>query len=190
MVCRVFQKSAGVKKYPSSNHARAVNPYSLEIGPNMVPPPMIQLGDPAAHFLYGRHYMSSAELAEVARVLRGSGSTSHSVDLPMQSQLNYPVTAAGGGFTISGLNLNLGGGGAGTPAPITQPIFRPMQPPPPPAQTLAQVHDVSSNMMMTATSLGAENVGYGAEMSNTNPHGNRYMGMDQCMDLENYWASY
>lgn len=191
VVCRVFQKSAGVKKYPSSNHARAVNPYSLELGPNMVPPPMIQLGDPAAHFLYGRHYMSSAELAEVARVLRGSGSTSHSVDLSMQSQLNYPVTAAGGGFTISGLNLNLGGGGgAGAPTTITQPIFRPMQLPPPPAQAMAQVHDVSSNMMMTATSLGAENVGYGAEMSNANPQGNRYMGMDQCMDLENYWPSY
>ncbi|KAK7283018.1 hypothetical protein RIF29_12213 [Crotalaria pallida] len=208
VVCRVFQKSAGVKKYPTSNHhARAVNPYSLELaGPNMVPQPMIQLGDPAAHFLYGRNYMSSAELAEVARVLRGNNNTAGSTSssninlLPMQSHLNYPVTAAGGGgFTISGLNLNLGGAAA---AAMTQPMFRPMQPPPISAQTMAQMHDVSSNMMMhaSATSLGAENVvvgGYGAaEMSNTtnnNPHaaGNRFVGMDHCMDLDNYWpASY
>ena len=150
---------------------------------------MMQLGDPTAHFLYGRNYMSSAELAEVARVLRGGGSTS-SVNLPMQPQLNYPVTASGAGFTISGLNLNLGGGGAAT----TQPILRPMQPPPPqpPSQTMAmapQVHDVSSNMM-SASSLGAENVGYVAEMSTTNAHGNRYMGMDHCMDLDSYWGSY
>ncbi|OIV97785.1 hypothetical protein TanjilG_12542 [Lupinus angustifolius] len=199
VVCRVFQKSAGIKKYPTSNHSRAVNPYSLEIGPSMVPQPMIQLGDPSSHFLYGRNYMNNAELAEVARVLRGtSGSTSTTnINLPMQSQFHYPGGGGGGGgFTISGLNLNLGGRGA-----MTQPMFRQMQPPPPPllppppAQTLAQVHDVSSNMMMVGTtSLGAEDnvVGYGAsEMNNTNPHGNRFVGMEHCMDLENYWpASY
>ncbi|XP_061339364.1 protein CUP-SHAPED COTYLEDON 1-like [Gastrolobium bilobum] len=185
VVCRVFQKSAGAKKYPSSNHTRAVNPYSLEIGPNIVPPPMMQLGDHAAHFLYGRNYMSNAEVAEVARVLRGGGSTSN-VNLPMLSHLNYPASAAGGGFTISGLNLNLGGGGGGA---TSQPILRPMQPLSHHAQTMAHVHDVSSNMM-TASSLGAENVGYVTEMSNANPHGNRYMGMDHCMDLDNYWPSY
>ncbi|TKY74604.1 CUP-SHAPED COTYLEDON 2 [Spatholobus suberectus] len=184
VVCRIFKKSGGAKKYPSSNHARAVNPYNLEIGPNIMPPPMMQLGDPAAHFLYGRNYMSSAELAEVARVLRGGGSTS-SANLPMQSQLSYPTSAAAGGFTISGLNLNLGGGGAAT----TQPILRPMQPSPPPVHTMAQVIDVNSSMM-TATSLGAENVGYGSEMSNMNSHGNRFMGMDHCMDLDHYWPSY
>ncbi|KAF1865602.1 hypothetical protein Lal_00004978 [Lupinus albus] len=198
VVCRVFQKSGGVKRYPNSNHStRVVNPYSMELGPNTVAQPLIQLGDPATHhhFLYGRNYLSNAELGEVTRVLRRVGSTTtNNFNLPMQSQLNYPVTEAGGGFTISGLNLNLGGGGA--LAAMAQPIFRPMQPPQPPlAQAMAQVHDVSSNMMMTAAtnSFGAENVvGYGtAEMSNTiNLNGNRFVGMEHCMDLDNYWPSY
>ncbi|KAK7352825.1 hypothetical protein VNO80_18255 [Phaseolus coccineus] len=189
VVCRVFKKSGGTKKFPSSNHARAVNPYSLEIGPNIMAPPVMQLGDPAAHFLYGRNYMSSVELGELARVLRGSGSTS-SVNQPMQSQLGYPTSAAAaaGGFTISGLNLNLGGGGGGATS-TTQPIFRPMQPSSaPPVHTMAQVVDVNSSMMTTG-SLGAD-VGYGPEMSNMNSHGNRFMGMEHCMDLENYWPSY
>ncbi|KHN18216.1 Protein CUP-SHAPED COTYLEDON 2 [Glycine soja] len=186
VVCRVFKKSGNAKKYPSSNHARAVNPYSLEIEPNILPPLMMQLGDPGAHFLYGRNYMNSAELAELARVLRGGGSTS-SVNLPIQSHLSYPTSSStGGGFTISGLNLNLGGGGA---TATTQPILRPMQPSPAPVHTMAQVLDANSSMM-TTSSLGAENVGYGAEMSNLNLHGNRYMGVDHCMDLDNYWPSY
>ncbi|RDX71727.1 Protein CUP-SHAPED COTYLEDON 2, partial [Mucuna pruriens] len=181
VVCRVFKKSGGAKKYPSSNHARVVNPYSLEIGPNVMPPSMMQLGDPAAHFLYGRNYMNSADLAELSRVLRGAGSTS-SVNPPILPHLSYPTSAsAGGGFTISGLNLNLGGGGGGATA-TTQPILRPMQP--------SQVLDVNSGMMIT-TSVGAENVGYGSEMNNINSHGNnRFMGMDHCMDLDNYWPSY
>ncbi|OIW14607.1 hypothetical protein TanjilG_32949 [Lupinus angustifolius] len=196
VVCRLFQKSVGVKRYPNSIHARAVNPYSMELCPNTVAQPLIQLGDPATHhFLYGRNCLNSAELSEVTRVLRGSASTSSNFNLPMQSQFNYPVTAAaggGGGFTISGLNLNLGG----APAAMTQPMFQPMQPPPPPpAQTMGQVNDVSTDMMMAAptNSLGEVNVGgYGsAEMSNIiNQHGNRFVGMEHCMDLDNYWHSY
>ena len=183
VVCRVFKKSGGAKKFPS-NQTRTVNPYSMEINPNIMPSPMMHMGDPS-HFLYGRNYMSNAELAEASRVFRGGGSTS--VNLPMQphSQLNYPVTAGGGGggcFTISGLNLNLGGGAAAA----TQPVLRPM--PPPPAQTMTQ-QNVSS-YMMTASSLVAENVGYGTDMGNANPSNNRYMGMDHCMDLDNYWPSY
>ncbi|XP_020211566.2 NAC domain-containing protein 45 isoform X2 [Cajanus cajan] len=192
VVCRVFKKSGGAKKYPSSNHARSVNPYSLEIGPNnFMAPQMMQLGDPAAHFLYGRnhnHMSTTVELAELARVLRGGGATS-SVNVPMQPHLSYPTlsaaaaSAAGGGFTISGLNLNLGGAIA-----TTQPIL-PLSPPP--VHTMAQPLDVNSSMI-TSTSLGAENVaaGYGSEMSNINSHGNRFMGMEHCMDLDNYWPSY
>jgi len=189
VVCRVFKKSGGAKKFPSSNHARAVNPYSLEIGPNIMAPPVMQLGDPAAHFLYGRNCMSSVELGELARVLRGGGSTS-SVNQPMQSQLGYPTSAAaagGGGFTISGLNLNLGGGGGGA-STTTQPIFRAMQASSGPVHTMGQVLDVNSSMMSIG-SLGAD-VGYGSEMSNMNSHGNRFMGMEHCMDLDNYWPSY
>lgn len=226
VVCRVFRKSAGAKKYPTSNHTRsAVNPYStLEVGPasSMVaPPPMMQLGsDPASattphhHFLYGgRNYLSSAELAEVTRVLRGTGGVSNSstINLPMhipQYNLNFPlsstpgVVGGGGGFTISGLNLNLGGGGGGggsatttQPAPIN--LMRPMNMPP---TMLAQVHDFSTtsnnnnNMMMAPDQ---NNVGgYGAvSNANNNPHGggnNRYcnnMGLDHCMDLDNYWPN-
>lgn len=211
VVCRVFKKSGGVKKYPSnSNHTRAMNHpyYSMDqIGPNINVPMMhLGMGDPAAaaaahHFLYGRNYMntstSSAELAEIAKVLRGSGATSTTTTtsvnyLPVLQQsgqlLNYPAVSASataGGFTISGLNLNLGGGGGAS---------------------MAQPHDhhvISSNMMPPAAtiSLGgtaAENNvgGYGTEMSNTNTsnipvHGNnRYMGMDHCMDLDTYWPSY
>ncbi|KAI4337456.1 hypothetical protein L6164_015871 [Bauhinia variegata] len=187
VVCRVFQKSAGVKKYPS-NHTRAVNPYSLEIGPSMVPPPLMQLGDPVGgHFLYGRNYTNSAELAEIARVLRGAGGST-SVNLPMQSPFNYPVTGgAGGCFTISGLNLNLGGGAA-----TTQPVLRPMPTPPPQAHqtplahAMTTQHDHVSSNMMTAS----ENSGYVTEMGNANPHSNRYIGVDHCMDLDNYWPSY
>ncbi|XP_027333317.1 protein CUP-SHAPED COTYLEDON 1-like [Abrus precatorius] len=188
VVCRVFRKSAGAKKYPSSNHTRAVNSYNLEVGPSIVPQPMMHLADHASHhFFYGRNYMmSSAELAEVTRVLRSGGS--NSVNLPMQSHLNNPIGGGGGGFTISGLNLNLGGG----TVPSTQPILRPIMPLPQPSPTHTvphQVHDFGSNMI-TANALASENVGYGADMSNANPHGNRYMPMDHVMDLDNYWPSY
>ncbi|KAK7320767.1 hypothetical protein VNO77_30544 [Canavalia gladiata] len=195
VVCRVFRKSGGAKKYPSSNHNRAVNPYNLEVGPSIVPQPIMHLGDPSStHFLYGRNYMmNSAEVAEMTRALRGGGSTS--VNLPMQTHFNNnnnPVHVAPGpgGFTISGLNLNLGGGTVST---TTQHILRPMMPPPQPSHVHTmphhQLHDFSSNMV-TPNALASENAGYGADMSNANPHGNRYIGMDHCMDLDNYWPSY
>ncbi|CAJ1972301.1 unnamed protein product [Sphenostylis stenocarpa] len=203
VVCRVFRKSAGAKKFPSnSNHTRAVNPYSLEVGPSIVPPPMMHLGDPSANlnFLYGsRNYMMShSEVAEMTRVLRGGGSTSVNVmnmNLPiMHPYLNNPAAAtAGGGFTISGLNLNLGGETVSTATTTpTQPLLRPMMPPPQPpsAHTVAQVHHDFSSNMVTPSALAADNVGYGADMSSSNSHGNRYMGMDHCMDLDNYWTSY
>ncbi|KAK7293716.1 hypothetical protein RJT34_16589 [Clitoria ternatea] len=196
VVCRVFRKSAGAKKYPSSNHSRVVmNPCNIEVGPNTImPQPIMHLaGDPSAsHFLYGaRNYMmSSAELAEVTtRVLRGGGGSSSSTNLPMLSHFNNntPLLASAG-FTISGLNLNLGGGGTVVPNSTTQPILRPVMPPLHPsnsANTMAQVHDFSSNMVINAAENN--NAGYSADMSNAN---NRYMGMDHCVDLDNYWPSY
>ncbi|GMY17667.1 NAC domain-containing protein 92 isoform X2 [Fagus crenata] len=181
VVCRVFQKSAGAKKYPSTQ-SRAVNPYNLEIGPSVVPPPMMQLGDPG-QYPYGKNYMSNAELAELTRVFRGGGSSS--VNQPMQSQMNYPVPLGVGGFTISGLNLNLGGG--------TQPILqRPVNPAPPPLGMHQQDGiSINSSMMSSSSQLAAENAGYGTEMNHANAHGpNRYMSMDHCMDLDNYWPPY
>lgn len=194
VVCRVFQKSGGPKKYPS-NHTRGVNPYTLEIGPtiNVAPPLMHHVADPnSTHFLYGRNYMSNAELAEIARVFRagsnGGGSTA-SLNLPIQPHghlNNYPPppppppqAPAPAGFTISGLNLNLARGGG-------QPAYRPMHPP----------HDVASNIMTAGSSLsGVENnnnnVGYGGNAEMSNPS-NRYnnIGMDHCVDLDSYWPSY
>lgn len=177
VVSRVFRKSVGAKKYPSSNPTRAtLNPYNinLEVGPsiNMQPQPMMHLGDHSTtHFLYGRNYINTPDLVEVNRVLRSSGV----VPLPMQYS---NLSSSPLGFTISGLNLNLGGAS-------TQPS--------------TQVHDFSSNMMTTTTTtLGGENhnnnnnLGYGGEVNiNANPNGNnRYMGMEHCVDLDNYWPSY
>ncbi|XVE71384.1 hypothetical protein DITRI_Ditri10aG0145900 [Diplodiscus trichospermus] len=169
VVCRVFQKSAGVKKYPS-NQSRAVNPYNLEIGPNIISPAAMMQAD-NYHFSMGRNY---AELAELSRVLRG-GPSSTSVNLPIQSQINYP-----GGFTISGLNLNLG-------SSSTQPVMRPMQPQPPPPM---HQQDVTASLMTTTPAFAAEN-GYGAEINhNPSGHNNRFLSMDHCMDLDNYWPTY
>lgn len=172
VVCRVFQKSAGAKKYPS-NQSRAVNPYSLEMGSSVVPSQMMQAPE-NYQFPVGRNYMNQAELAELTRAFRAGGSSS--VNLPVQSQMNYPLGVGGGCFTISGLNINLGG------AP-TQPVYRPMQPP----QVMNQ-QDVSSSMM-TSSAFAAEG-GYVAEINNPNGASNRFMGVDHCMDFDNYWPSY
>ncbi|WJX09976.1 hypothetical protein P8452_00751 [Trifolium repens] len=202
VVSRVFRKSAGAKKYPSSNPTRSVmmNPYNinLEVAPpnfnnNMPPPQMMQLGlDSATHFqLYGRNYINTAE------VLRAGG-------IPMQqySNLNFPVSSSSslgvgdvGGFTISGLNLNLGG------STSSQPILRPM-----PSTVQNNMHDFSSNIMMTGANsniqLAAENnnnnnnnnnnhnVGYGGgdQVNNANPNRYNMQGtMDHCVDLDHYW---
>ncbi|XVE97226.1 hypothetical protein REPUB_Repub03eG0002800 [Reevesia pubescens] len=174
VVCRVFQKSAGVKKYPTSNQSRAVNPYNLEIGGsvNVIPAAAMIQAENYHHFSMGRNY---AELAELSRVLRG-GPSSTTVNLPIQPQINYP-----GGFTISGLNLNLGGAS-------TQPaVMRAMQPPPPPP---IHQQDVTASFMTTSSSFAAEN-GYGAEINHsTNGPSNRYLNMDHCVDLDNYWPAY
>nr|QDC33486.1 NAC3 transcription factor [Medicago sativa] len=188
VVSRVFRKSAGAKKYPSSssNLTRAVmNPYhiNLEVGPpsfnnNMPPPTMMQhLGlDSATHFqLYGRNYINTGE------VLRAG--------VPMHQYSHLSSSPLGGeGFTISGLNLNLGG------STSSQTILRPM-----PSTTHTMAADFSSNMMTGANSntlVAAENnnnlgFGGGDQVNNANPtHGNRYNmqgTMDHCVDLDHYW---
>ncbi|XP_015885186.1 NAC domain-containing protein 79 isoform X1 [Ziziphus jujuba] len=192
VVCRVFQKSAA-KKYPTSQSRTVVNPYNLEIGSSVVASQLMHLGDPS-QFPYGRNYMTNPqELAELSRVFRG-GSTSGS-NLSIPSQLNYPV--GGGYFTMSGLNLNLGGG-----TPSAQTAFRPVVPQPltaPPAAPSAMNHqDVTSSLsMMTSGGGGAQlavetGYGNGTDMNNvaTGHAGNRYMNVEHCMDLDNYWPAY
>ncbi|XP_028802308.1 protein CUP-SHAPED COTYLEDON 3-like [Neltuma alba] len=193
VVCRVFQKSGSVvKKFPS-NHARGLNPYGLDIagftggpGASINMPPsvmnMMHLGDPAAHFLYGRNnnnYMMGNSVP----------SNNTSLNLPMQSHQfnNYPVTASGG-FSISGLNLNLGNASvvAEGGTPTSQPFLRPF----------SNQHDLltSNNVVTPVTSVAADNLGgYGMDMNNVNPQtqSTRYMGMaDHCVDLDAYWPSY
>lgn len=73
VVCRVFQKTAGGKKYPSSSISRGmINPYHLDIGPisGMQLPPQIMQLDPNYQFPigFGRTYMSNAEIADISRV--------------------------------------------------------------------------------------------------------------------------
>ncbi|KAK1550387.1 hypothetical protein Q3G72_018275 [Acer saccharum] len=195
VVCRVFQKSAaGAKKFPSNQSRAVLNPYSLEIGPSMVPSQMLQAAPEAYHQhhhhhhqfpINGRNYMPTAadhhQLAELTRMFRGggggAGASSTGVNLPIQPQMNYQL--GGGGFTISGLNLNLGGGSAAAP-----PVMRPI---PPPTQPMNQVQGVNN---VTSNCFAGSETGYGAEVSNPNGGGNRYMSMENCMDLDNYWPSY
>ncbi|CDP19211.1 unnamed protein product [Coffea canephora] len=152
VVCRVFQKSAGGKKYPS-NHSRAVNPYNLEIGPGALSSQMMQAD--AFQIPMGRNYMSHAEVQELSRVFRGGSS---SMNLQIPAQMNYAAVAGGGGcFTISGLNLNLGG------AASTQPILRAA----PPVPSAMNQQDINANAMS-----------------------NRFVTMEHCPDLDNYWPTY
>ncbi|XP_062099174.1 NAC domain-containing protein 92 isoform X2 [Humulus lupulus] len=205
VVCRVFQKSAGAKKYPTTQ-SRTINPYALDTGhPTMLPSPMMQLAGDPTQFLFARnnYNMTNPELAELSRVLRagssGGGSSNGGLNLPsIPSQYNYPVPG-GGCLTISGLNLNLGG-------PPTQPLFRPLPPPPQlpmqlnnpqPPMNLNQ-HDIITSSMMSSTSGSfvhhhTSTNGYGTDMNNVpnGPNNNRtYMNVDHCMDLENYWPAY
>lgn len=163
MVCRVFQKSAGGKKYPS-NQTRANNQFNLEIGPSVVPP--IMQAD-MYHNPIGRNYVNNADMAELARVLR----VSPTGNLPIQSQLNYP-----GGFTISGLNLNLGAS--------TQPVLRAT---PPPTLNQQPMSVDASSSMLTSCMLTTD-TGFGADVTGSGH--NRFQTMEQCVDLESYWTPY
>lgn len=128
VVCRVFQKSAGAKKYPSSsNQSRTINPYNLEMlasNSTMHSSQMLQSDQNIAfqhQFQMGmgrstNNYLSNTELAELSRVYRPSGSCSTginnntnstsnipSISMQMQSQLmNYPQFLGSGGNTGTG----------------------------------------------------------------------------------------
>ncbi|KAL8521589.1 hypothetical protein ACS0TY_011929 [Phlomoides rotata] len=172
VVCRVFQKSAAGKKYPSS-HSRAVNPftYNLEMPQNSMNSQIIQPDN--FQFPAGRGgYITPAEIQEFSKVYGGATASATMINLPFPHQ---PTYAGGGSFTISGLNLNLGGGSG--PA---QPLMRPV-----PQQ------DVTSAMLNGGVDMGGDHGGgYVEEMSSANTMNNRFMSMDQCGDLDNYWPTY
>ncbi|GFP81593.1 protein cup-shaped cotyledon 2 [Phtheirospermum japonicum] len=190
VVCRVFQKSNGGKKYPSNHHSRPAllinNPYmssnsyvNLELPQNLMQQQMIinhhnqpeishSFQFPSAAIRNYNNNMTPPEIQE----LSNSSSASMMINFPIPPQLNYGGTShvGPGCFTISGLNLNLGAA---------------------PAQPLPPVPDVTSSSALMHNQHGA---GYGGDMNsgnnNSNNNNNRFMGMDQCADLDNYWPSY
>ncbi|XP_075487164.1 NAC domain-containing protein 92-like isoform X2 [Primulina tabacum] len=165
VVCRVFQKSLSGKKYPS-NQPRGVNnsfTYNLDQIPAQNPNIHSQIMHPENFQFPSRNYMTPAELQEVLMRAGGGGGSSNNMinNLHMiPPQMNYGGGSGGGCFSISGLNLNLGGVASAEP---------PMRPMPPGMNN----QDLGSSMM---------NEGYGGD--------NRFMGMENCGDLENYWSGY
>ncbi|GAU15709.1 hypothetical protein TSUD_307190 [Trifolium subterraneum] len=130
-------------------------------------------GDPStSHFIYGRNnnnYINGSD----AEVLRGGIMQSHQMNYP--SILPVTTGEEGGGFSISGLNLNLGsGGGGGAATTTTQHILRPMQ-----HSQYAMADNVSlTNMNMNSV---------GTDQNINNFVG--YNGMEHCMDLDTYWPN-
>ncbi|PHT40006.1 Protein CUP-SHAPED COTYLEDON 3 [Capsicum baccatum] len=198
VVCRIFQKSVGLKKCPINiNHSRAtVSPYSLSINQNAPMSSQMILQLPHDHqgfqFAMGRsnnNYMNNHgdQIQDVNnRVIFQSG-PSNLNNFPQPQMSTYNVgggSTSGGGrgegdnnyFSISRLNLNLGGRTGAS----SQPILRPMPPPPPPPPIMSQ-QELASSMMTNC---------YGGEMNNANTMNSGVMSMDHCADLENYWATY
>ncbi|KAH6760798.1 NAC domain containing protein 38 [Perilla frutescens var. hirtella] len=171
VVCRVFQKSAGGKKFPSTHsHSRGVNPfsYNLDIPQNSIQSQInIQTAADNNFHFPGRNYMTPAEIQEFNKVFTASTSM---INFPIPPQVNYGAAAAaagGGCFTISGLNLNLGGS---------------MRAAPPPGMSQ---QDVMLNGGGVAINGADQTAGYGGDMNS-----NRFLPMDQCADLDTYWPSY
>lgn len=208
VVCRIFQKSGGVKKYPCNNSSRTTsihgNPYTTLEQTCMSSQMMMQddqhnnvfhqlaMGSrssgTSANYMMNNH----PEIQQLNRVFRGGGSSSSNMMMTLQpihqSQMNYNnnlggTSSDGGGggncFTISGLNLNLGGG-----ATTSQP-----QVPPPPPQVVNQQQDMISSSHVLIMTTHDHQAGYGEDMSSGN-NMNRFMAMENCADLENYWATY
>ncbi|CAN4077192.1 unnamed protein product [Withania somnifera] len=206
VVCRIFQKSLGLKKYPMNiNHSRAAtpNPYSLNINQNASISSQMMIQLPHDHqgfqFAMGRsNYMNHGEIQELNnnnRVLFQSVSSNLN-NFPLQPQMSYNIGGGsasigveGGGrdnnyFSISGLNLNLGHGAIA----MSQPILRPLAPPPPPPQVMSQQEMASS--MMANCAITSHEGGYGGEMNGANTMSSAVMAMDHCSDLDNYWTTY
>ncbi|CAL5087552.1 unnamed protein product [Urochloa decumbens] len=146
VVCRVFAKSAGAKKYPSNNaHSRSHHhPYTLDMVPPLLPT-LLHQHDPFARGGHHHHhpYMTPADLAELARFARGTPGLHPHIQPHPGTAAAYmnPAAAVAPQFTLSGggLSLNLGA----SPA---------MPSPPPPA---AAFHAMSMAMSQQAAPGGA-----------------------------------
>ncbi|XP_077222668.1 NAC domain-containing protein 92-like [Tasmannia lanceolata] len=157
VICRVFQKSSGAKKYPTTQ-SRA-NPYNIDAAPNLMPS-MMQAA--TCQFSIGRNYISNADLAELNRALRGTPTMNPLV----QPHLNFP-----GSFTVSGLNLNLGASG---PPVLRAPPIALNQP--------SITADLPSSMF---TGVMGTNNGFCSDMNHTGNI--RFQNMEPCVDLDGYW---
>ncbi|KAL7122447.1 hypothetical protein ACP275_01G046800 [Erythranthe tilingii] len=193
VVCRVFQKSVGVKKLYSSNQlSRAVinNPnyhYTNEIllhhsnnnnNPmQLLPQFFIQQPPPPPpdnnnfHFPPRNYYNNTItppdhnHIQDFNKVFNGGGAASTS------TAVNYAAGGGGGCFTISGLNLNLGGGGGGGGAAAAQTLMN-------------QQINVGSYVHEGGGGYDHRLIDGGNAPNNNN----RFM--DQCGDLDNYWPSF
>lgn len=175
VVCRVFQKTGGIKKFPSSSsshHHQARPSYNLEMA--MAPPTnpllqsqhmqmQLQLQMLHHHQNQNHHepyqpFEQQQQLADLTRLIRGPTTST------LQQQINYPTTLGGSGggqgFSISGLNLN-----------------RPM----PMGPMDGNVNGGNGN----GNGGFVDQNGFGVDVN-----GNRYMGMENCVDLDGYWPSY
>ncbi|KAL8101761.1 protein BEARSKIN2-like [Apium graveolens] len=219
VVCRVFQKSVGAKKYPSSsNQSRSLNPYNLDMlaaNSTMHPSQMLQ-SDQNIGFQHqfpmgmGRtnNYLSNTELTELSRVYRSSGGSSSinnnsnstssmpPMSMQMQSQLmSYPQFLASGGNVGGSGNsftisgLNLNLGGGSGGTGGASSSVPPFYRP----AGVPQVPQTAINVDHVAGgSLSSHDQVAVAnyDMSQGNVGmNNRFMTMEHG-DLENYWAPY
>ncbi|KAL5201388.1 hypothetical protein ABZP36_035742 [Zizania latifolia] len=184
VVCRVFAKTAGVKKYPSNNvHSRSHHPYTLDMVPPLLPTLLQQ--DP---FGRGHHpYMTPADLAELSRFARGTPGL-HPHIQPHPSYIN-PTTP----FALSGLNLNLGS--SPTMPPASQPILQTMSIPMPMPVMMNQTS--TSNQIMTTEQMvpGLTNdvsippgVDGGFNIDVVGGTGIKYQNLDVDQLMERYWS--
>ncbi|XP_062193171.1 NAC domain-containing protein 92-like [Phragmites australis] len=191
VVCRVFAKSAGVKKYPSNNaHSRSHHPYTL----GMVPPfpPTLLQHDPFARAHPHHHqYMAPADLAELARFARGTpGLHPHIQPHPGTGYINPAAASAAPPFTLSGgLSLNLGASAA-MPPPLHAMSMAMSQAAPSVAAGAGQVMGSEHQQMAPALgggcviAPGSDGV-FGADAA----AGVRYQSLDVEQLVERYWPA-
>ncbi|XP_039795777.1 uncharacterized protein LOC120661128 [Panicum virgatum] len=196
VVCRVFAKSAGAKKYPSNNaHSRSHHhPYTLD----MVPPllPTLLQHDP---FARGPHYpyMTPADLAELARFARGTpGLHPHIQPHPGTAAAYINPAAVAPPFTLSGgLSLNIGASPA-MPSPPLHGMSMAMshqQIGPSGAGTAGNHHQVMASdhqQQMAPAGLGGCVIGPGADAGfGADAAGARYQSLDVEQLVERYWPA-
>lgn len=176
VVCRIFQKSAGVKKYPTNQSRPAIPPYNLEIGPSIMPSAMMQSEN---FHLLGRNYLCGPDLSDLNDMVLRSGSLGENYPQVQQHQLINPGSV--GSFTISGLNLNIRGSIAAQPVHRSVEVIPALNP-----QEVASSMVAANNQLGPETSYGGEDINSSASVPS-----NRYMGtMENCMELDGYWPPY